>query len=395
MSRHKLKDRHKLHKLVLNGAHKRAAFMKQDSSEDAASIKHIGAISDVNGNRTSGNHGSQEPSATEPRPDRTLLHLDVNPSSDTAASTPEHAMDSVSHKAMCSPDSTTEGFNVASKSDDNPTAEENNKDSPVDQEPKWYLSGPDGNMEEMDVSFDTEKRDVSFETDGSQRDIPRNIALEDYEDVGSQGTRDTDDIDVTTSALDSPACSLSPEPVEPTSTTNGLVTELPHCDMSPTEERTGSVNTDLLDSSSLNESEDVNLLRTVGEAFNEGQNKKIDKELEGDLSIQEAPRPETSSENVAPRPSIASVTDSDIDDDSDQVMLKNDPLVSTIRLSKGCVTPKKVMFLSSAAGLDDTPEKHMGLNTTPVKKVTESPNVVDSKSQDDVFRLPMDDENQG
>ena len=187
------KEKHK----VLNGAHKKA-------TERTSEVMHNGDVHDMNDNHacTESNNGTNgkrvSSNSQEWQPDRTTLHLDIEPAINTFP---------MKHQVICSPDSTTDAFGIT-KTDPTtlPLVNEDSKDSL--EEPKWYLGAPDGKMEEMRVSY-REKHDHKK----PERDM---------DDSVSQGSIDNDDIDVISSALDSPVCQLSPRElqVEPSSTTS-------------------------------------------------------------------------------------------------------------------------------------------------------------------------------
>ena len=387
------KDRYRLPGQVLNGAHKKA--MKKVSQ-----VMRNGAIHDVNGSH--GNNGSLGNRVSsdneEPLPDRTLLHLDINP-------TPAIDTIKINHQNICSPDSTTDTFGITKT--EPTTLAPGGKDSKDSlEDPHWYIGATDGETEEMDVSFQAENG--------------RNRSVGEVDDNVSQGT---DHIDLS-SPFDSPVCQLSPRELllEPSSTTSPGAPSVGNSPASiisiedspiaiPACPRVGTSPAFIADETSQPTTEEVDESMPLSRANQDatpdaGNNEREpdDPELlygqyndqynDSDYNIT---KQRVDLDDQARRHSLSSA--SDLDGDTDTV-LSNNQLVSTSRLRSQGVAPRKRVLLSSAVGLEgaaekklefkkhellvhDTPEKVRGLNVTPDKSTVDTP----VKVPEDVFSV--------
>ncbi len=177
------KDRSMLHRRAVNGAHRsglkqRRAVLLNGALKREKTDCITSGYNKVHNGRNLG-----------PGSDRSKLQLDIDP---TTATSPVDK-----HQGICSPDSTTDALGVmmsAITKEIEETGSEGGDSKDSTEEPKWFLGAPDGEMEEMNVSFEELQDD-------------------DEDDSVSRGTRDTEeDVDVISSAHGSPVCcGLSPE----------------------------------------------------------------------------------------------------------------------------------------------------------------------------------------
>ena len=370
------KDRPRLHRQALNGAHRQV--MKK-----ASDVIHNAATHDVNDNHgcselhngTIGNRVSNN--NQEPLPDRTILHLDIDPSSAITTAP-------VKHQFICSPDSTTDAFGITKTEPSilRPLSEDN-KDSM--EEPKWYIGAPDGKMEEMKVSY----KDLKGQSK----------SMEDM-DSASQGSRDTDDIDIISSALDSPVCQLSPRElhVEPSSTTSPDVPSLGNSPERSLEEssiisigstpvaspacpRVGSSPANIDDTSqpsTIEACESEPASPTIREI---SPNAEL---LYGQCGDSDDDIVKRRANEQVKRHSISS--DSDIDVETN-LEVREEPLVSANHLVTRDFRARKDNFLSSSVSEQklefSSPERARGLNVSPEKNTVDTP----VKVAEDVFSV--------